>query len=152
MVISSRRQKYLFPLPLPLRYATVLCFAASVRLECGPRPLWSNKRSTDSKRGATRPVTIIPLTIGLLVHTHTCLTALCPGLPRRAGTWKVKPIWILLKQETVSGSGISWATCKCAPRSRQITMPAPRHSDFYRPDAQPTASKHWRDQRPFGNR
>jgi len=25
-------------------------------------------------------------------------------------TGKVKPIWILLKQETVSGSGISWAT------------------------------------------
>ena len=30
---------------------------------------------------------------------------------------KVKPIWILLKQETVSGSGISWAICKSAPRS-----------------------------------
>ena len=40
MVISSRRQKHLFPLPLPLRYATVLCFAAmaSVRLVCGPQP------------------------------------------------------------------------------------------------------------------
>jgi len=36
--------------------------------------------------------------------------------------------------------------CKSAPRSRQITMPAPHHSVFYRPDAlpatQPTASKH----------
>ena len=46
----------------------------------------------------------------------------------------------------MSGSGISWALCKCAPRSRQITMPAPQHSVFYRPDAlpvtQPTASKH----------
>jgi len=52
-------------------------------------------------------------------HTHTHLTALCPGLPRWAGTRKVKPIWILLKQETVSGSGISWAMCKYAPRSRQ---------------------------------
>ena len=35
-----------------------------------------------------------------------------------------------------------------APRSRQITMPAPHYSVFYRPDAlpaaQPTASKHWR--------
>ena len=35
-----------------------------------------------------------------------------------------------------------------APRSRQITTPAPHHSVFYRPDAlaaaQPTASKHWR--------
>ena len=55
---------------------------------------------------------------------------------------------ILLKQETVSGSGISWAICKSAPHSRQITTPAPHHSVFYRPDAlpaaQPTASKHWR--------
>ena len=42
-------------------------------------------------------------------HTHTRLTALFPGLPGWAGTRKVKPIWILLKQETVSGSGISWA-------------------------------------------
>jgi len=31
---------------------------------------------------------------------------------------KVKSIWILLKQETVSGSGISWAACNSAPRSR----------------------------------
>jgi len=30
-----------------------------------------------------------------------------PGLPGSAGTRKVKPIWILLKQETASGSGIS---------------------------------------------
>jgi len=81
-------------------------------------------------------------------HTHTCLTALFPGLPRWAGTRKVKPIWILLKQGTVSGSGISWAVCKSAPHSRPITTPAPHHSVFYRPDAlpatQPTASKHWR--------
>ena len=52
------------------------------------------------------------------------------------------------KQETVSGSGISWAICKSAPCSRQITMPAPYQSVFYRPDAlpaaQPTASKHRR--------
>ena len=79
-------------------------------------------------------------------YTHTSLTALCPGLPRRAGTRKVKPIWILLKQETVSGSGISWAICKSTPRSRQTTTPAPHHSAFYRPDAlpvaQPTASTH----------
>jgi len=70
------------------------------------------------------------------------------GLPRWAGTRKLKQIWILLKQETVSGSGISWTICKSAPRSRHITMPAPHHSVFYRPDAlpaaQPTASKHSR--------
>ena len=84
----------------------------------------------------------------LQVHTHSSLMALCPGLPGWAGTRKVKPIWILLKQETVSGSGISWAICKSAHRSRQLTTPAPHHSVFYRPDAlpaaQPTASKHWR--------
>ena len=45
-------------------------------------------------------------------HTHTHLTTLFPGLPRWASTRKVKPIWILVKQETVSGSGISWAICK----------------------------------------
>jgi len=77
------------------------------------------------------------------LHTHRHLMALCPGLPWWANTRKLKPIWILLKQETVSGSGITWAIC-----SRQITIPAPQHSVFYRPDAlpaaQPTASKHWR--------
>jgi len=35
----------------------------------------------------------------------------------------------------MSGSGIRWAICKSAPRSRQITMPAPKRSVFYRPDA-----------------
>ena len=48
----------------------------------------------------------------------------------------------------MSGSGISWAICKSAPRSRQTTTPVPHHSVFYRPHAlpaaQPTASKHWR--------
>jgi len=82
-----------------------------------------------------------------LTHTHTRLTALFPGLPRWAGTRKVKPIWILRKQETVSGSGISWAICKC------ILLQTDNHAStpplcFYRPHAlpaaQPTASKHWR--------
>jgi len=77
-------------------------------------------------------------------HTHTRLTALCPGLPGWAGTRKVQSIWILLKQETVGGSSISWAICKPTPRS----TPATHCSVFYRPAAlpaaQPTASKHWR--------
>ena len=63
-------------------------------------------------------------------HIHTSLTALSQGLPRWANTRKVKPIWILLKQETVSGSGISWAICMSASRSRLITTPAPHHSVF----------------------
>ena len=75
-------------------------------------------------------------------HTHL-FNGPFPGLPRWAGTRKVKPIWILLKQETVSGSGISWAICKCAPRSRQITLPAPHHSVFLQagcPSCRPTNS------------
>ena len=54
--------------------------------------------------------------VGYGVHiyceTYIRLTALCPGLTRWAGTRKVNPIWILLEQETVGGSGISWAICK----------------------------------------
>jgi len=80
-------------------------------------------------------------------HTHP-FNGPFSGTTGWAGTRKVKSIWILLKQEIVSGSGIRWAICKFAPRSRQTTTPAPYHSVFYRPDAlptsQPTASKHWR--------
>ena len=63
-------------------------------------------------------------------YTHP-FNGYCLGLRRWVGTRKVKPIWILLKQETASGSGISWAICKSAPHSRQITMPAPHHSSFF---------------------
>ena len=76
-------------------------------------------------------------------HTHTCLMALCPGLPKSASTRKAKPIWILLEQETVSGSGIRWAICKSALRSRQITTPAPHYSSFLQarcPSCHPTKS------------
>jgi len=97
-------------------------------------------------RPAGRGVRWVPTHPPNNTHTHTRLTALCPGLPGSAGTRRVKPIWILLKQKTVSGSSISWAICKSAPRTRQTTTPAPHHSVFYRPDAlpaaQPTASKH----------
>jgi len=60
-----------------------------------------------------------------------------------------KPFWILLKQEMMGGSGISWTICKSfAPHSRQIAMPVPHHWIFYAPDAlpdaQPTVLKHWR--------
>ena len=78
----------------------------------------------------------------MYVHAHTHpFNGPFSGLPRWAGTRKAKPIWILLKQETVSVTGISLAICKSAPCSKQITTPV-----FYRPDAlpaaQPTASKH----------
>ena len=63
-------------------------------------------------------------------NTHTPFNGPFPGLPRWAGTRNVKPIWISLKQETVSGSDISWAICKSAPCSRETTTPAPHHSFF----------------------
>jgi len=78
-----------------------------------------------------------------LNNTDTRLTALCPGLPGSAGTRKVKPIWILLKQETMSSSGISLAISKSASRSRQITMPAPTTQVFLQtgcPSCRPTNS------------
>ena len=63
-------------------------------------------------------------------HTHTF-----NGLFSRT-TWvswhqKGKPFWILLKQEMINGSGISWTICKSfAPHSRQITTLVPHHSFF----------------------
>ena len=44
-------------------------------------------------------------------HTHTRLTVLCPERRNK--------IWILLKQETVSGSGISWARMPFLPPNQQ---------------------------------
>jgi len=53
-----------------------------------------------------------------LEHSNnTRLTALCPDYPGE----------LVLKQETVSGGGISWAVCKSAPCPRQITMPVPHY-------------------------
>ena len=77
-------------------------------------------------------------------HTHP-FNGHFSGTTRVSRYQKGKPVWILRKQETVSGSGISWAACKSAPRFRQITTPAPHRSVLYRPGAlaatQPTASK-----------
>ena len=95
--------------------------------------------------GREMPSKISPFRGGILPPTHPFNRPLS-GTTRVSRYQKGKPICILLKQETVSGSGISWTICKSAPRSRQITMPAPHHSVFYRLDAlpamQPTASKH----------
>jgi len=63
-------------------------------------------------------------------HTHP-FNGPFSGTTRVSRYQKRKPIWILLKQEIVSGSDISWAICKSAPRSRQIAMPVPHHSSFF---------------------
>ena len=63
----------------------------------------------------------------------TGLTRFCGPQPRWGGTRNVKPIWILLKEETVSCNGISCAIyyrdddvlyTSSAPCSAQITTPA----------------------------
>ena len=60
------------------------------------------------------------------VHPHTHpFNGPFFGTTRISRYQKGKPIWILLKQETVSSSGISSAICKSAPCCRQITTPAP---------------------------
>ena len=76
-------------------------------------------------------------------HTHTHTHPFNGPLSRtiRVSRYqKGKPIWILLKQETVSGSGIS---CTSLQTDNHASTQALR---FYRPDAlpaaQPTASKH----------
>jgi len=95
------------------------------------------------KRFSCHNVSKVTYIISSGTHTHTRLTALFPGLPGWAGTRKVKPIWILLKQETVSGSGIGWAICKSASRSSQITMLVPHRSFFLQagcPSCRPTNS------------
>jgi len=69
----------------------------------------------------------------------------CLGLPRWAGTWKVKPIWIYWSERCWVAVAGQYANLHLDPGTN---MPASRHSIFYRPNAlpatQPTVSKHWR--------
>ena len=94
-----------------------------------PQRCWSRQISCITCVLRTETVTNRCYVNRQITHTHP-FNGSFPGLPRWAGTRKVKPIWILLKQETVSGSSISWDICKSAPRSRQITTSAPHHSVF----------------------
>ena len=63
-----------------------------------------------------------------LTHTRTPFNGPFSRTTRVSRHQKGKLIWILPKQETMSGSGFRWAICKSAHRSRQITIPAPHHS------------------------
>ena len=77
---------------------------------------------------------VFPSQLHAYIHTHTHpFNGHFSRTTRMSRYQKGMPIWILLKQETASGSGISWAICKSAPRSRQITMPAPTtgHHSFF---------------------
>ena len=66
----------------------------------------------------------------LYSHTHP-FNGPFSGTTRVSQYQKGKPIWILRKQETVSISGISWAICKSAPSSRQITTATPLPLSFF---------------------
>jgi len=70
---------------------------------------------------------IVTLSLCCVTHTRT-FNSLFSRTTRVSRHQKGKPFWILLKQEMMGGSGISWAICKSfAPHSRQITMPVPHH-------------------------
>ena len=95
-----------------------------------------------------KPVQLIPrsssrIGTGRLVHTHTSVKRPFvrdyPGEPVPERRNQSGFYW----NETVSGSGISWAICKSAPLSRQITTPAPHRSVFLQagcPSCRPTNS------------
>jgi len=68
-------------------------------------------------------------------HIHTRLTALFLGLPRWAGTRKVKTYLDFTEARDSEWQWHQLALCKSAPCFRQTTTPAPHHSVFYRPDA-----------------
>ena len=105
--------------------------------------------STPNQTSYVTVLTAVSSPCYLLTHTHARthshpFNGPLPGLPGWTGTREVKPIWILLKQETVNGSGISWAICKSAPCSRQITTPAPHYSVFidWMPFLPPNQQRH----------
>ena len=118
------------------------------RSTCGPVPISIHRdRLWFTPESELRSVLTLYMYSLCYTHTHPF------NGPFSGTTWvsryqKGKTNLDLLKQETVSSSGVSWTICKSAPRSRQVTTPASHHSVFYRPDAfpaaQPTASKHWR--------
>jgi len=104
------------------------------------------RQDCDKNRSLEEEVWLVSFTVIRNTQIHTRLTALLTGIARVSWFQKGKTNLDFTEQQTVSGSGITWAICKSAPCSRQITTPAPHHSVFYRPGAlpvaQPTASKH----------
>jgi len=73
------------------------------------------------------------LDIGILTQTHAHTHTFNGNLSLTARiSWyqKGKTNLNLLQQEIVSGCGVSWAICKCAPCPTEITMQAPQQSVF----------------------
>jgi len=64
------------------------------------------------------------------MYTHTCLTAFFAGTTQVSRYQKGKTNLDFTEARDSDGSGISWAICKSALYSRQITTAAPHHSVF----------------------
>ena len=62
-------------------------------------------------------------------HTHQFNSPLS-RTTRRVSRYQIGETNLDFTEARESGSGISWAICKSATRSRQITTPAPHHSVF----------------------
>jgi len=134
-----------FHVPLDTRYVNLEMFFPADHLALYWIHSTEHKQATENK---LTPANTKPKILNL-THTHTRLTALFPRLPGWAGTRKVKLISILLKQD----SEWQWhqlghmQVCTSLQTDNHAST---HHSVFYRPDAlpaaQPTASKHWRQQ------
>jgi len=73
----------------------------------------------------------IPICLIFIVyHTHTYLTAFYPGLSGWAGTRKVKPMWILLKQRDSEWQWHQLGHMQVCTSLQRDTTPAPHHSVF----------------------
>ena len=116
----------------------------TIGVSSSPQTVIRQRRDCDLNPGPSAPESstlttrlpshpVLTLAYIIIAHTHIYIhtrpfNSPLSGTTRVSRYQKGKPIWILLKQETVTGSVISWAICKSAPRSRQITMPAPHHT------------------------
>ena len=135
------------PDQLARQTVTVWTTVVAVHTVACHRHTATTRRPSRRRRRISR---LVELFVAAVTHTHTRARAFSGPLSGTgcAGTRKAKRVWILLKQETVSGSGISWAICKLAPRPRQnkhaSTPPLSflqAGCSFCRPTRQPTATK-----------
>jgi len=86
------------------------------------QPNYSRTRLTDSS---------LETRISIHTHTHThTFSGPLSGTTRVSRYQKGKTNLDFTEARDIS-SGISWAMCKSAPRSRQITTPAPHYSSFF---------------------
>ena len=125
-------------------------FRSSTRANIVLYFIWRTTRKSLSRRRFA-PLLVQCNNVSYHTHTHTRLTALCPGLPGWASTKKAKPIWILLKQKDSEWQWHQLGHMQvCTSLQTDNHASSPHHSVFYRPDAlpaaQPTASKHLRHQ------